>query len=65
MFISARRYVRPPKLAVAVYGNDIGVGPNNGLHIRVDLADIAAVAHVLSGKADGNNVTGRGDIIAC
>ena len=54
-----RRY--PAKSAAARYGDRIRIGPNDGLHVRVDLADIAAVAHVLTTGADGNNVIGIGD----
>ena len=39
MFVSAGRDVRAAKSSVAGYGNQVGVGPNNGLHVGVDVAD--------------------------
>ena len=54
MFVSARRDVCAAKSAVAVYRNQIGVGANLRLNIGINLADIAAVAHVLTRGADGN-----------
>jgi len=59
MFISARRDVGSTKSAVAVYRNEIWIGANLRLNVRINLADIAAVAHVLSTDADGNNIVGR------
>ncbi len=64
VFIPAGRYVTAPKPAAAGYRDRIGVGPNNRLHIGVDVADKAAVAHVRPSSADTNNVTGRGDTVS-
>ncbi len=61
VFIPARRYVGAAESAAAVYGNVIGVGSHNRLHVRVDLADVASVAHVRSIDTDTNNVISRGD----
>src|SRR4029077_4737704 len=64
VFIPARRDVPPSKSAVAVYGNVIGVVPDNGLHVGVDVADKAAVGGVRTRhvRTDTDNVTGRADV---
>src|SRR6476620_47699 len=64
MFVSARRDVRPSKSAAAVYRDIIGIGPNLRLNIGIDPTDIAAVAHVLTIGAAGNDIISRGDITA-
>ena len=64
MFVSTRRDVAAAKSAVAVDGNHVWVGANLRLNVRIDLADIAAVAHVLTTSADGNDIVGRTDAIA-
>jgi hypothetical protein len=63
VFIPARRYVRPAKSAAAVYGNQVRIRPNLWLHVRIDLADIATVAHVLAidVRANADNAVGRRD----
>src|SRR5262249_52744360 len=50
--------------AVAVYRNEVWINTNLGLNIGINLADIAAVAYVLSTNADGNNIVGSRNIIA-
>ena len=62
MFVSARRDVGSAKSAVAVYRDQVWVGSNLRLNIGIDLADITAVAHVLSTTADGNNIVGRAHV---
>src|SRR5206468_4668831 len=37
----------------------VRIGPDNWLHVGVDVADKTAVAHVRSWSADADNVTGR------
>ena len=61
MFVSARRDVVASESAVAVYRDQIWIGANLRLNIGINVADIAAVAHVLTSNADGNNIVGRGD----
>ena len=51
MFVSARRDVGSAKSAVAVYRNEIWIGANLRLNIRINLADVAAVADVLTTDA--------------
>jgi hypothetical protein len=63
MFVSARRDVCSAKSAVAVYRNLVWVGPNLRLNIRVNLPDIATVAHVCTICANRNNVISVGDIL--
>ena len=65
MFVSARRDVCSAKSAVAVYRNEIWIGANLRLNVGINLADIAAVARVLSTNADSNNVVGRAHATAC
>src|SRR6266508_3526998 len=50
--------VATPKSSGAGYGNRIRIGPNNGLHIGVEIADKATVVHVRACGLDTNNVTG-------
>src|SRR6266540_4426942 len=66
MLIPARRDVGSAKSAAAIYSNKIGIGTDLGLHVRVDLADVAAVAHVLAidVRANANNAVGRRDAAA-
>src|SRR5882762_63105 len=59
VFVSARRNIRATKSAVAVYGNEIWVRSDLRLNIGIDLADIAAVAHILGTDADSNHLIGR------
>ena len=54
VFVSARRYIRPAKSAVAVYGNVIWIRSDRRLNIGINLTDIAAVTHVLTKGADSN-----------
>ena len=63
MFIPARRYVSAAESAAAVYGNQVRIRPNLWLHVRIDLADIATVAHVLAidVRANADNAVGRRD----
>ena len=56
MFVSARRDVGASESAVAVYRDQVWIGANLRLNIRVNLADIAAVAHVRTICANRNNV---------
>ena len=58
MLIPARRYVTAAKSAAAGYGDRIRIGPNNGLHVGVDVADKAAIVHVRAERADTDNVIG-------
>jgi hypothetical protein len=58
VFVSTRRDIRPTKSTVAVCGNEIWVRSDLRLNIGINLADIAAVAHVLTTDADGNHVVG-------
>jgi hypothetical protein len=60
MFVSSRRHVRAAEPAIAVYRDQIWIGANLRLNVGINLADIAAVAHVLSTDADSNHVVGRG-----
>ena len=59
MFVSSRRDVRATESAVAVYRDQVWIGANLRLNVGIDLADIAAVAHVLTANADGDNIVGR------
>src|SRR6266542_6180392 len=61
MFIPARRYVTPAKSSGAGYRDRIRVSPNNGLHVEIGVADIAAAVYVRARCADTDDVTGRGD----
>ncbi len=63
VFIPARRYVSAAESAAAVYGNQVRIRPNLWLHVRIDLADIATVAHVLAidVRANADNAVGPGD----
>src|SRR6266540_4916814 len=60
VLIPPRRYVAPTQSAAAGYGDIIGVSSNDGLHVRVDLANIATVVHVLTGGTYTNNIIGGG-----
>ena len=64
MFVSARRDIGSTKSAVALYRNEIWIGANLRLNIRINAADVAAVADVLGTDADGNHVVGRSHAIA-
>ena len=59
MFVSSRRDVRATEPAIAVYRDQVWIGANLRLNVRIYLADIAAVAHVLGTDADSNHVVGR------
>ena len=61
MFVPTRRYIRTAESAVAVYRNQIGVGPDLRLNIGIDLANIAAVAHVLTSGADRDHAVSDSD----
>jgi hypothetical protein len=63
VFIPARRYVSAAESAAAVYGNQVRIRPNLWLHVRLDLADVATVAHVFATdvRANANNTVGRRD----
>src|SRR6266545_5630356 len=61
MFIPARRYVSAAKSSGAGYRDRIRVSPNNGLHVEIGVADIAAAVYVRARCADTDDVTGRGD----
>jgi hypothetical protein len=63
MFVSARRDVCSAKSAVAVYRNEIWIGANLRLNIRVNLSDIATVAHVCTIYANRNDVISGGNIL--
>ena len=54
--------LRATKSAVAVYRDHVWVRAHLRLNVRIDLADIAAVAHVLSTTADGNDVVRRAHV---
>jgi hypothetical protein len=56
VFVSTRRDICSTKSTVAVYRNEIRVGPNLRLNIGIDLANKTGVAYVLTKGADGNNV---------
>src|SRR5437867_12025470 len=62
MLIPARRDVRASESSVAVYGYQIGIGPDLWLNIGIDLADIATIAHIFTSSAYGNNVTTRDNV---
>ena len=64
MLIAARGDIATAKSAAAVYSNVIGVGPNNGLHVGVDVADKATVVQVPTGDVgtDADNISSRGDV---
>lgn len=64
MFVSARRDIGSTKSAVALYRNEIWIGANLRLNIRINAADVAAVTNVLGTDADGNPVVGRSHAIA-
>ena len=49
--------------AVAVYRDQIWIGANLRLNIRVNLSDIATVAHVRTICANRNDVISGGDIL--
>jgi len=61
MFVSARRDVGAAESAVAVYGDQVWIGAHLRLNIGINVPDIAAIAHVLTTNADGNNIIGRAD----
>ena len=61
MFVSARRDVRAAESAVAVYRNQIGVGPDLRLNIGIDLANVAAVAHIRATGADRDHAVSDSD----
>lgn len=61
MFLSTRRDICPTQSTVAVYRNEIRVGPNLRLNIGIDLANKTGVAYALTKGADGNNVVGVRD----
>jgi hypothetical protein len=64
VFIPARRYVTSAKSSGAGYRDGVRVGPNNRLHIGVDVADKATVVHVQPRGSYTDNVTSRGDLDA-
>ena len=59
MFVSAGRYVTSAKSSGAGYRNRIRIGPNDRLHVRVDVTDKTAVTYVRACGADTNNIVGR------
>ena len=63
MFVSARRDVCAAKSAVAVYRDEIWIGANLRLNVGINLADIAAVAHVCTIDANRNDVISGGNIL--
>ena len=48
MFVAARRDIRAAKSTAAAYRNEIGVGPDCRLNVGIDVADKAAVVHILA-----------------
>jgi len=55
----SRRDVCAAEPAGAVYRDRVWVDANLRLNVGINLADIAAVAHVLTANADGDNIVGR------
>jgi hypothetical protein len=54
----------PAESAAAGYSYKVGISPNSGLHVGVDVADKAAIADVQTTGADSDSVTGRGKVAA-
>lgn len=53
--------IRSAKSAVAGYGYIVGIGPNDGLNVGIDVSDIATVVDILSADAaNTDNVAGCG-----
>ena len=64
MLKTARRAVKiaAAKPAIARYGNVVGVGPDNGLNIGIDVGDITAIVDVLTANiANTDDVAGGRD----